>query len=217
MIFYLGDNEAKPLAGTPAALMERRTYELINAWHSTFGIRALDIDQYGVITADISGAPSPQSVFAFMESVGCVCCDLQPQDIPTFAGRSPASLAASDLLLSDPGVQHACSRLTPEEVMETISELIRLALAAADKAREEKEQYISKFDDESFRNLLHYESDKSEREAIQRLRDAGMDVPDEIDLTKPYSSFPDLAEPDNSDFFGPDKVTIDPWKQFGNE
>ena len=85
MIFYLGDNEAKPLAGTPAALMERRTFELVNAWQSTFGVRAIDINQYGTITADISGAPSPQAVFAFMDSVGAVCVDLEPQDIPTFA------------------------------------------------------------------------------------------------------------------------------------
>ena len=106
---------------------------------------------------------------------------------------------------------------TPEEIMETVSELVHLALAAGDKVREEKEQYISQFDDESFRNLLHYESDKSEQAAMQRLRDAGIDVPHEIDLSKPYSSLPDLQEPDHSDFYGTDKVVIDPWKQFGNE
>src|ERR1700758_4715470 len=100
MQIYLGDNEAKPLAGVPAALMERRTFELINAWQSTFGVRALDINQFGTISADVTQS-SPHAVFAFLDSVGAVCVDLEPHDIATFAGRSVASLAACDLLRAD--------------------------------------------------------------------------------------------------------------------
>lgn len=211
MIIYLGDNAAKPLAGTPSALMERRTFELIDSWYSTFGVRALNIGQYGEITADILQA-SKHAVFEFLDSVGAVAVDLTPSDIPVFAGRSVATLAAAELLDRDPAVRAGCQRLTPEEITSTVDELVRLALQVSSTRREQSDAYIAEFPEGGFKEILIHDRDQADQQALEELRHAGFDVGPDVSLEPPPA-----APVVEYDFESPTSpVLVDPFAHFGD-
>lgn len=183
MLAYLDQNNL-PLARTPYHLLEKETDRLINAWHSTFGIRALAIHDSGIVHVDISAA-SRENVFQWLSDIGCVCVDLAAEDIQTFAGRSVASLAAADLLNNNAAVRQGCSRLTIDEVMSTVEELIVLAhnaSAVAYDQRQERLEQLRMGSDASLQNYVQADYDREDDLAMQRLRDAGLEVPDRVDL-----------------------------------
>ena len=214
MIAYLSDNN-RPLAGVPSHLMERRLNELILSWYTTWKVRCLDVLETGVVYADISQA-SPQSVFSFLESVDAVAVGLEPQDIATFAGRSVASLAAADLLNVDAAVRQGCSRLIPEEVMDTIGELIRLALAVSEKTSTQREEQLASFgNEEGLRVSVRHLYDTEDQIALDRLRQAGIDVPNEISLEPPVAEEPEVHADYNADINR--NLVADPFAFTNNE
>ena len=204
MIAYL-DHNNRPLAGVPLHLLARKSDELINSWQSTWGIRALSVDGNGIVAADVTQA-SPQGVFAWLESIAAVCVDIEPHDIATFAGRSVASLAACDLLRADPTVRQGCSRLTLDEIMDTISELIRLALNTSQLVREVGDSVIEHTDD-SIRHILEHERQREDQAAMERLRAAGFEIPPDIDLGP--KAAPEVEYPE--DYKPTAAVEIDPF------
>jgi hypothetical protein len=199
MIAYLSDTN-RPLEGVPSHLMERRLNELLISWYDTWRIRCLNVLENGVVYADISQA-TKQNVFAWLESVNAVCVDLEPQDLITLASRHVTTLAAADLLNADPAVRQGCSRLEIGEIMDTVAELARLALAVSERTATAREELLNSFgNEEGLRANMQGDFDVQDRAGLERLKQAGFEVPEEIDLGKPWSAFPDLEEPEHPDF-----------------
>jgi hypothetical protein len=200
MIVYL-DEATFPLVNTPAPLRQKKFYEEVNAWYTTFGVRAHNLTGDGVLHVDISQAASKQAVFSFLEATGAICVDLEPADLGVLGGRHIAVLAGADLLNVDPAVRQGCSRLEISEIMDTIAELERLALAVSQKSADAREDLLASFgDEEGLRANVQGDLDAQDRAAMDRLRRAGFDVGEEVDLSKPPSSFPDLEEYEHPDF-----------------
>jgi hypothetical protein len=219
MIAYLSDHN-RPLEGVPSHLMERRLNELILSWYTTWKVRCLDVLETGVVYADISQA-TKQSVFAWLESVNAVCVDLEPQDIVALSSRHPIALAAADLLNVDPAVRQGCARLEIGEVISTVSELERLALAVSEKNMDERDATLNSYGNEpELRANIQYQYDLQDRAGLERLKQAGFEVPEEIDLGKPNynSEFSELADPaDHPDFSAVSRRNADPFAFSNNE
>jgi hypothetical protein len=214
MIVYLSDDH-RPLAGVPSHLLERRMGELLIAWRETWNVVCYAVDERGICALDISHA-SKSNVFAFLDAANCVAVDLQPQDLPCLAGaRSIEVLAAADLLNSDEAVRQGCQRLTPDEILSTVEELVILALNAGAAARAASDEYISQFPAD-FAPTLQHERDMHDQEQMQRLRNAGFDVPDAdaVNLEPPAAAEQPHPEDYRDDF---NRVVVDPFQQFANE
>jgi hypothetical protein len=141
MIVFLSDTD-RPLQNVPSHLFQRRVDEIVSHWATTWNIHARNIEDNGIISADISKS-SPAAVFQFLDSVNAVCVDLEPSDIGCLAGRDVMSLAAADLLATDPNVRQGCERLEIHEVMDTIAELKRLALGVSNRVQEVSDELLA--------------------------------------------------------------------------
>lgn len=218
MIAYIATN-ARPLDHVDPALLDRKAYELIMSWKTTWNIHATNVTADGVVFADISQA-SKADVFAWLESINAVCVDLQPQDLATFAGRSVETLAAGDILASDPDVQREATRLTPDQLMSFVSDLLHLAMRTAAAVADERESRINALVfrdgdtlDTSAADLMRDRFNAEDEQYLKRLRDAGFDnVPELVNLDPPPVVNNDSQYDEAFGITAPRNVTIDPFR-----
>jgi hypothetical protein len=186
MIAYL-DHKNRPLAGVDPHLLDRKAYELIMSWQTTFNIYATNVTENGVVFADIAAA-SKESVFAWLDGIHAIAVDIQPQDLQTLAGRDPITLAAGDLMLSDQNVAREATRLEPSQIMDFVAELLHLALGTSQRAFDEREERIQSFtvgNDTSLSENIRGQLAAEDEQYLQRLRNAGIEVPELVSIDPP--------------------------------
>jgi len=182
MNVYLNDGN-RPLDGVPRHLQARRQYELLNDWQSTFGVTVNSIHGEGVLECDIS-ASDPSRVFQFLEHVGAVAVDIRPNDLQILMGRSVTAYAASDWLAGASGEELIpYCRVPVDRIMDTIQNLAH-AIINGSNATHEREQEMLENPNLSPEYRQDLAGTLAVRDAIMmnKLRAAGFDVPDQIDL-----------------------------------
>jgi hypothetical protein len=155
---YLDNLKWQELLSTvPTVMHGKKIADLERAWEREYKIRCLNSAPL-ILTVDVTQS-SRQGIVEFLESCGAALVDVMPSDIRVLLGgqRNPAIMALVHGAHESPALQQQLCQLEPTEIFSTLDRLLWTFVAPGEV------QPLNAID---------------EAIAVQRMRDAGIEVPD---------------------------------------